>query len=558
MFMAICGVIFFSVHADKEIYKAVTNEFLSDMVEISKGSVIAIKNDIDFTEKMLKIFNQTLRKYNYEFKDNNLKSDIMNIYNNIDFISINDLGFLDENGILKYNVTAPQLIGMDFSFRKYFKTIKSKNDPSFMYIQFIEFKGTDKGEKGLIITRGVFEEDEKSGELVFKGVAIITSRLKSFVEKYVKPLTIGKGGYMWFFDSRGEILYHPKASKQGFYQPGGKALSKSESFVKAIHNIVTQKSFIGNYEEDGELFAYAATPVRVGNDDWYFVVSVPEHETHAVLERYSTSYTVTTILVFAVVILGLFFLFILYLRSLQLHQTIDVRTYQLKYTKKINEELDSIINTIAHDLKTPLTSVMGFSQQLLTKSLEQKKDEKDTKSLSKIYSNANYMKELIDSLLEFSRVGSKKNVIEDVSLKELIKEVELQMYYTIEKTNAIINTPKEMSTIRADKMKINQLFTNLISNAIKFVPKDRDPVIDIGFNETDEFYNISISDNGIGIDESEMEEIFKIFHRVKDVEASGTGVGLAIVKKIIDEQDAKITIKPNEPVGTTFTVSFKK
>jgi signal transduction histidine kinase len=558
MFAISCGVIYFSILADKEVYRAVTNEFMNHMREISKGSVLAIENDVNSTKRTLKLFGQAVTEHNYDLSSTESKLDLQNIFNSIDFISVNDIGFLDENGILKYNITAPQIIGMDFSFRKYFKELKKRNDPSYMYVQFIEFKGADLGEKGVIFTQGIFEEDKTNGEPVFKGVSIITSKLRGFIDNYIKPITIGKGAYMWFFESGGDILYHPKLTDAKTSQPIAHPLRENESFKKALKDIPAKVSSTGKYAENGKPVVYSASPIKIGDQKWFFVVSVPENETHAVLKGYATSYALTSLSVFAVILFGLFSLYIFYLRSRRLLHAVDIKTFELSYAKKINQELDSIINTIAHDLKSPLTSVMGFSQQIMMKALKQPLEKEDNQYISRIYFNANFMKELIDSLLEFARVGRVNSTISDVDLNRILQEVKVQLHYSIEKRNASVNIPNDLPIIAADKLKITQLFTNLLSNAIKFVPEEKAPKIDVTYNESHDYHNVSIADNGIGIDKKYIDSIFKVFHRVKDLEVTGTGVGLAIVKKIVDDVGGKITVKSQKSVGTTFTVSFKK
>ena len=235
---------------------------------------------------------------------------------------------------------------------------------------------------------------------------------------------------------------------------------------------------------------------------------------------------------------------------------VDIQALELEYAKKINEELDITINTMAHDLKTPLTSVLGFSHQMLEKSLSS--DSEDSNHLSKIYLNANYMRDLINSLMEFSRIGRAANFIEEIPLHEILSEVKLQLHYIIEQKDAVVNLADALPSINADKTKAIQLFLNLISNAIKFVPESRRPVVDVTCTDSGNRYEISVTDNGIGIDEKHIKHIFKVFHRENEIEVPGSGIGLAIVKKVADDQDFKISVKSKMGEGTTFTVSCKK
>jgi signal transduction histidine kinase len=558
MFFTMCGVLLFSSITKREVHGVMAKKFVSHMVDVSKASVLAIKNDIHSVKRSLGLAGDTIAEYDFDFSDMKLEQEITHIYNSVDFLSINDIAYINEKGIVTYNLNAKHLIGKDFSFRKYFDTIREKKDPSFMEVQLIEFKGVDKGDKGLIFALGVFVKAGKSKEPVFKGVTVITSTLSSLVNKYVTPLSIGHTGYLWFFQSNGTILYHPQIFAGKTHQNILDSTKYSKSFKSAVTDIISRKALTGKYRENSEDFVYATSEVKVGSDKWFFVVSVPQKDTLAMLETYSTiNLLLTTASIFAVFLFGLFLALLLYLKNQKLLKTVDVKTYELEYSKAVNEELDSVIHTIAHDLKTPLTSVMGFSDVLLTTSGDTL-SENNNKYLLKIHYNANYMKNLIDSLLKFAKIGRTVNAFEKISLNDLFEDVQLQLNYMIGKHGAKINIANDLPTIKADKIKISQLFINIINNAIKFMPEDRTPEIDITCNETVRFYNILVSDNGIGIDESDYDNIFNLFHRTKDIDSQGTGVGLAIVKKIIDSHRGKISVKSDRSVGTTFTVSLRK
>jgi signal transduction histidine kinase len=558
MFSAVGIVIYFSTVINKEVLNAVKTEAVEHMQEVSKGSVIAINNDVNAVKRTLKLFAEMVSKeHNYAVEKEVVKADIKSLYDNIDYISLNDLGYLDEDGILRHNVNAPQIIGMDFSFRNYYKKIKSKNDPNYMDVEFIQFKGVSKGDRGLIFAMGIFEKDGQSGSLIFKGVAVLTSTLNSLIEGYIKPFLGEHSGYLWFLESNGAILYHPKIFTGRTFQEIQKSTIFSDSFKDSVKNIIKEKKISGEYRENEGNFIYAVSSIKVGDHAWYIVSSKPEKDIFSHLEEYTKVHDLMITAIFIVIFLGFSLIFIFYIRNLKLSQVVNIKTYQLEYAKEVNEELDSIINTIAHDLKTPLTSVMGFTDLLVT-SLKQKLEEGDKQYLSRIHFNANYMKDLIESLLEFARIGKAVSVIESISLNDIFKDVRVQLNYDIEKREAVINIPDNLPIVKTDKSKITRVFANLISNAIKFVPEDRTPQINVDFDEDDDFYNISVIDNGIGIEESELKNVFKLFHRLKEMDVSGTGVGLAIVKKIMEDTGGKIAVTSKKAQGATFIVSIKK
>jgi light-regulated signal transduction histidine kinase (bacteriophytochrome) len=232
---------------------------------------------------------------------------------------------------------------------------------------------------------------------------------------------------------------------------------------------------------------------------------------------------------------------------------------QKKLLEAANKELDSFVYTVSHDLRAPLRGIDGLAK-FLEDDYVNKLDKQGQDYLSKIRSGANHMKELIDDLLTLSRISRIKNPHENVDIKELIDSVISRIEFDIKEHKVELKLPEKLPVVRCDKIKMAEVFLNLINNAIKFSSKIQDtPKVQIGYNERKDAHEFYVKDNGIGIDKKYHEEIFGIFKRLhKQEEYEGTGAGLSIVKKIIDDHKGSIWVDSELGKGTTFYFTIPK
>ncbi len=221
-----------------------------------------------------------------------------------------------------------------------------------------------------------------------------------------------------------------------------------------------------------------------------------------------------------------------------------------------NRELEQFNYFASHDLLEPLRSVTSFAQ-FLEEEIGDKLSEDAKFYLKSIKDSTTRMSVLIKALLEYSRIG-KKREFAPVNLDQLLSSVIKDMSPLIIQTNAEIKS-EELPIIIGMEPELRRLFHNLIDNAIKFRKKDEAPKIYIGLRESFNEYEFFIRDNGIGIDPAHQSKIFNIFQRLnKEDEYPGYGIGLAICKKIAEVHNGMIKVSSNLGEGSEFRIILSK
>jgi len=222
-----------------------------------------------------------------------------------------------------------------------------------------------------------------------------------------------------------------------------------------------------------------------------------------------------------------------------------------------NKELEQFAYIASHDLQEPLRMVTSFLTQLKRK-YNDKLDEKAQQYIYFAHDGATRMRQIILDLLDYSRVGRLEHTATMVNLENLVSEVLLLQQKCIEEKKAKIEV-EPLPKLKVEEPLLKQLFSNLIGNALKYHSKDRAPKIRISALEKDKCWEFKISDNGIGIEEVFREKIFDIFQRLHQREEyEGTGIGLAICKKIIDNFGGEIWVDSEFGKGSNFYFTIPK
>ena len=227
---------------------------------------------------------------------------------------------------------------------------------------------------------------------------------------------------------------------------------------------------------------------------------------------------------------------------------------KVKELARSNAELEQFANVASHDLQEPLRMVSTYTQ-LLAEKYSGKLDEKADRYIHYAVDGAHRMGTLIRDLLELSRVGRAETGLQRIDSGEVFKEVVNSLQIAIDETGSVI-TCGALPVVMARGVQLRQLFQNLIGNAIKF-HDGKPPVIEVSAEKKDSEWVFSIIDNGISIAPENAQKIFVIFQRLHTrAEYPGNGIGLAICKKIVEQNGGTIWMEPNATPGATFRFTW--
>lgn len=221
--------------------------------------------------------------------------------------------------------------------------------------------------------------------------------------------------------------------------------------------------------------------------------------------------------------------------------------------KKTNQELESFAYVASHDLQEPLRKIQAFGDLLKTQQAayltESGKD-----LLDRMQTSTGRMQALIRDLLTYSQVNNARQPFEPVSLSDIINDVINDLDDIIQEKQAqVVSDP--LPDITGSRFQLQQLFQNLLSNALKFQPAGNQPVIRITAVSSESGLTIQVIDNGIGFDSRFKDQIFKMFQRLNATnQFKGTGIGLAICKRVVENHGGTITVDSILDQGTTFTI----
>jgi two-component system sensor histidine kinase/response regulator len=220
----------------------------------------------------------------------------------------------------------------------------------------------------------------------------------------------------------------------------------------------------------------------------------------------------------------------------------------------MNQELESFSYSVSHDLRAPLRSIIGYSK-ILDEDYHATLDEEGRRVVAVIRRSSGRMNSLIDSLLEFSKLGRKELTKSNIDSESLVNGVIDEIKNTIAHQAKI--EVNDLLPAYADQALLTQVWVNLLSNAIKYSSKKESPVVEIGSQGNESYITYFVKDNGSGFDMAYADKLFKVFQRLhKQTEFEGTGVGLALVQKIINRHDGKVWAEGKIGEGATFYFSL--
>ncbi len=291
------------------------------------------------------------------------------------------------------------------------------------------------------------------------------------------------------------------------------------------------------YEHEGGLMVID-TYMKIANEGGFINLGLVEYSNHMVAGTYECS------------VHGIMKNYV----YVQLRNVTELEKAKIEL-EKANKELKQFTYIASHDLQEPLNSIISFSR--LLESSKYNLDEIGKKSIEIIINSSYRMKDFIIALLEYSSIGKEKKK-KKIDVDQLIENLKIDLNNLIVQKEVKINYIGNPLTIIAFETDLIKLFQNLVVNGIKY-NKNKKPTIIINATEKFGQYEFSINDNGIGIAKEDCDQIFKVFQRLHNRDQfSGTGIGLAHCKKIIELHDGKIWLTSELGKGTTFYFTISK
>lgn len=224
---------------------------------------------------------------------------------------------------------------------------------------------------------------------------------------------------------------------------------------------------------------------------------------------------------------------------------------------RLQQEMEDFAYSASHDLQAPLRTFEGYARWLL-EDYGAVLDSAGRQLCEEIIDDALHMKKLLDGLLEYSRIGRLHTQAVPVEVRRVLDRVVHDLQMEIHETGAVLHIPDTLPTVLYPEVRLTQIFTNLLSNALKFTAGKR-PEIALDWEVLPRHYRFSVRDNGIGIAPEHFGRIFEIFKRLHTREAyPGTGAGLTIVKKIVESHGGEIGVSSTPGVGSTFWFTIPK
>ncbi len=242
--------------------------------------------------------------------------------------------------------------------------------------------------------------------------------------------------------------------------------------------------------------------------------------------------------------------------------------------KRLERELEQLVYVTSHDLRSPLVNIQGFSKELersfteihsavsagagaLTARLRDVLDHDVPEAFRYIYASTRKMDALIDGLLRLSRLGRGSLTIRPVDMQSLIQGVLQTFEYTVQQQKVTVQVGS-LPPCRGDEIQINQLFSNLVDNALKYLDPARPGRLEVEGKVNGTMAVYEVRDNGVGIAPEHCEQIFELFHRLQPTMVEGEGLGLTVARKIVDRHGGTIAVSSAPGEGTTFIVSLPK
>lgn len=232
----------------------------------------------------------------------------------------------------------------------------------------------------------------------------------------------------------------------------------------------------------------------------------------------------------------------------KLHELREVNTG----LQKQNDDLNTIIQILSHDIKNPLTNIIGYSSFFI-----EEYEKRIQQCMHNIHENANIINGFLSNILVLSQIQQKKD-FQNYNMNSIVEEVVRNAHENYKSQQFEVEITDNFPPIYCDPNAIYHIWMNLINNAIKYKRKNVALSIKIGYKNNENVYQFYIKDNGVGINSENLKTIFELFERGKNQDAQGMGIGLTIVQKLVNAHGGKVWAQSSENVGTTIFFTIPK
>jgi signal transduction histidine kinase len=449
---------------------------------------------------------------------------------------------IDENGtplMVSGHEIKPGTTAKD---RDYFQAQKAATGDELLVSRL--HKGRNSGK---LIIRLVRRFEKPNGE--FGGVIFLALEARHVTEFFntmqVGPMSsatlVGTDKYV-----RSRSFYGPKGPGQNI--SGSQIWERLQESPQGIYLQTSVVDGITRY------YAYRRVPdfplvvaIGLSVDDFQQTIEV------AKLNHYSIAFLATLL----IIVTALFFsrqrqlLMQIEGKNRELEQRADEIEVKNSELQSQNAELERFNYTVSHDLKAPLVTIKGFLG-LLQKDINAQDSDAMDRDVGQIGDAADQMARLLDELLELSRIGRQMNPPENLDLSELVSEAIERVSIQIEDKGIDLRIAPDLPAVRGDPGRLLEVFQNLVDNAAKFMGDQESPRIEIGARRDNGEVYCFVRDNGVGIKPEYHDRVFDLFDRL-DTRVAGTGVGLALVKRIVEVHGGRIWVESDgEGLGSTF------